>query len=177
MTVLRVLRNRLPWHVRVRDSYHRTRSTTWCSSCDMIIGSIAYARKGNGSVCKRRVVTDCSTRRRLCESGRACGACWEPSLAVPELAGTTLSSAAFIATGCTRLCPWIGSWAGPDRLSGLIGGVGVGASSPRSPANVASGESIGVHYHVQQTCPFTLVYRWKSTKFWWRWEVSIDFSN
>ncbi len=61
---------------------------------------------------------------------------------MPELAGTAIPPSTIVVAGCTKLCPVVGSLLDSDRLSGLIGGVGVGASSPRSPANVASGESI-----------------------------------
>ena len=72
---------------------------------------------------------------------------------VPGLAGTAVSSALANVASCTGLSSVVGALLGPDRLSGLIGGVGECTSSPRSPANVASSESIGVQFLCTTTLP------------------------
>ena len=72
---------------------------------------------------------------------------------VPGLAGTAVSSALANVASCTGLSSLVGALMGPDRLSGLIGGVGECTSSPRSPSDVASGGSIGVQLQCTTTLP------------------------
>ena len=73
---------------------------------------------------------------------------------VPGLAGTAISSALAIVARGMGLCPVVGALLGPDRPSGLIGGLGVKASSPGPQQMWHPANPLAYTTDVQQPCPF-----------------------